>query len=126
MFWTAGGFSVPAVTNEQIWPVLDRKVQMLRGAWRGSRVDRPGNPYAAHTLSLDVLSGLDATTGETSGPALRPERTLTLALPKTGLKGVPGEFFLAEVDIPPVVYEWLGLALEPFFGDRYWMRLVTT
>ena len=43
------------------------------------------NQHAARLLSLDVPSGLDATTGETPGPVVHPDRTLTLALPKTGL-----------------------------------------
>lgn len=47
---------------------------------------------------------------------VRPERTLTLALPKIGLRSVPGELFLADIGIPPEVYRELGLSFEPFFG----------
>jgi NAD(P)H-hydrate repair Nnr-like enzyme with NAD(P)H-hydrate epimerase domain len=35
-------------------------------------------------VSLDVPSGIDATTGETPGVAVLARATLTLALPKTG------------------------------------------
>jgi NAD(P)H-hydrate epimerase len=74
-------------------------------------------------VSLDVPSGLNATTGETPGQVVRPERTLTLALPKTGLHSVPGDLYLADIGIPPEVYEQLGLgALSPF-GKDYWIRL---
>jgi NAD(P)H-hydrate epimerase len=79
---------------------------------------------AARVLSLDVPSGLNATTGETPGLAIRPDRTLTLALPKTGLQGVPGDLYLADIGIPPEVYHRLGIWFEPFFEGRYWTRLV--
>ena len=74
-------------------------------------------------LSLDVPSGLDATTGEALGPVVRPERTLTLALPKTGLQRVPGELYVADIGIPPEVFHHLGLSLGPIFKERYWVRL---
>jgi NAD(P)H-hydrate epimerase len=97
----------------------------LRGAPRGKVADliRLCNQYAARVLSLDVPSGLNATTGEAPGVVVRPERTLTLALPKTGLQAVPGDLYLADIGIPPEVYLPLGLSFEPFFGDRYWTRL---
>ena len=75
-------------------------------------------------LSLDVPSGLDATTGEAPGPVVCPERTLTLALPKTGLWGLPGELYLADIGIPPEVYQRLGLSFELPFEKGYWIRLV--
>ncbi len=81
------------------------------------------NRSRALTLALDVPSGLDATTGATPGAAIVPDRTLTLALPKTGLIGVSGELYLADIGIPPNVYKGIGFTLEPFFGDRYWIQL---
>ncbi len=81
------------------------------------------NLHAARVLSLDVPSGLDATTGEAPGPVVHPERTLTLALPKTGLQRVPGDLYLADIGIPPEVYHRLGLSFELPFGERYWIRL---
>ena len=81
------------------------------------------NQHAARVLSLDVPSGLDATTGEAPGPVVHPERTLTLALPKTGLQRVPGDLYLADIGIPPEVYHRLGLSFELPFGERYWIRL---
>jgi NAD(P)H-hydrate epimerase len=97
----------------------------LRGAPRGQAAEliELCNQHAAQVLSLDVPSGLDATTGEALGPVLRPDRTLTLALPKTGLWDLPGELFLADIGIPPEVYGFLGLSFEPFFGARYWVSL---
>jgi NAD(P)H-hydrate epimerase len=73
---------------------------------------------------LDVPSGLDATSGEAPGAVIRPERTLTLALPKTGLLHAPGDLYLADIGIPPEVYRPLGVSFAPFFGDRFWLRIV--
>ncbi len=41
---------------------------------------------APAVLSLDVPSGLDAASGEVHEPAVRATATLTLALPKVGLR----------------------------------------
>jgi NAD(P)H-hydrate epimerase len=81
------------------------------------------NEHARSVLSLDVPSGLDATTGENPGQVVRPDRTLTLALPKTGLQSVPGELFMADIGIPPQVYHRLGISSEPLFTESYWIRL---
>jgi len=97
----------------------------LRGAPRGRAAELIGlcNEHAAHIISLDVPSGLDATSGQAPGQVVRPDRTLTLALPKTGLRSVPGELYLADIGIPPEVYQQLGLTVKPPFGGRYWVRL---
>jgi NAD(P)H-hydrate epimerase len=97
----------------------------LRGPPRGRVADliELCNEHARRVLSLDVPSGLNATTGETPGSVVRPERTLTLALPKTGLENVSGELYLADIGIPPEVYHPLGLALEWAFPRRYWVHL---
>lgn len=97
----------------------------LRGAPRGRAAEliQACNRHAARILSLDVPSGLDATTGDRPGRLVEPERTLTLALPKTGLGNVAGEIYLADIGIPPQVYHHLGLTFEPLFRDRYWIRL---
>jgi NAD(P)H-hydrate epimerase len=97
----------------------------LRGAPRGRAAELIDmcSQHAARVLSLDVPSGLDATTGDAPGVVVRPERTLTLALPKIGLQRVPGELYLADIGIPPEVYQRLGLFFEPPFRNRYWVRL---
>jgi NAD(P)H-hydrate epimerase len=83
------------------------------------------NKLAKRVLALDVPSGMDATTGETPGAVVRAERTLTLALPKTGLEHIKGALYLADIGIPPQVYERLGLAVRLPFDSHYWMRLHT-
>lgn len=97
----------------------------LHGAPRGRAAEliELCNRYARPVLSLDVPSGLNATTGEAPGMVVEPERTLTLALPKTGLKAIPGELYVADIGIPPEVYHPLGLRVESFFGEHFWIRL---
>jgi NAD(P)H-hydrate epimerase len=97
----------------------------LRGVPQGRTAELISlcNQHAARVLSLDVPSGLDATTGEAPGAVVHPERTLTLALPKTGLQRVPGALYLADIGLPPEVYRPLGLSFEPPFRKRYWVRL---
>jgi len=97
----------------------------LAGAPRGRTAEliELCNASASRVLALDVPSGLDATTGETPGLVVRPDRTLTLALPKTGLARVPGDLYLADIGIPPEVYARLGIALASIFGSAYWLRL---
>lgn len=97
----------------------------LRGAPVGTTaglIDRC-NEYATRVLALDVPSGLDATTGATPGSVVRAERTLTLALPKTGLVKTPGELYVADIGIPPEVYRRIGLSFETPFRHRSWTRL---
>ena len=61
------------------------------------------NRLAQRVLSLDVPSSLDATTGQTPGVLVDSERTLTLALPKTGLAGIGSELYLGDIGIPAQV-----------------------
>ena len=78
---------------------------------------------AQRVIARDIPSGVDATTGEAPGEAVRAERTMTLALPKTGLERAEGDVVLADIGIPPGVYGSLGLSFEPLFGLSYWIPL---
>jgi NAD(P)H-hydrate epimerase len=95
----------------------------LRGVPTGMTADliSLANEYATRILSLDLPSGINATTGVPPGVAIQPERTLTLALPKTGLRHVEGELYLADIGIPPEVYHALDIHFAPLFGDQYWI-----
>jgi len=97
----------------------------LKGAPRGitKNLIEMANEFSDRTLSLDIPSGFHSTSGETPGVSIKAHRTLTLALPKTGLRKVSGELYVADIGIPPEVYAPLGLALEPFFGAAYWVRI---
>jgi NAD(P)H-hydrate epimerase len=103
----------------------------LRGDPSGPAAEliRCANEQPAPILSLDVPSGLDATTGELRDPAVRADATLTLALPKTGLHnaelGSVGDLFLGDIGIPPELYAEpsLGIAVGPLFARQEILRL---
>jgi NAD(P)H-hydrate epimerase len=78
------------------------------------------------TLSLDVPSGVDATTGDRPGVAVEADRTLTLALPKTGLRDRPGDLLLGDLGIPAVVYEEARMPYSHPFGGGFVVGLVTS
>jgi NAD(P)H-hydrate epimerase len=96
----------------------------LRGAPHGRTAEliELCNTSARRVLSLDVPSGLDATSGMAPGLVVKPERTLTLALPKAGLAAIQGELYVADIGIPPEVYGRMGIHVTPFFDERYWLR----
>ena len=66
-------------------------------------------------VALDTPSGLDVTTGRAFEPCVEAAATVTLALPKVGLmdEARVGELYLADISIPPTLYERYGAAL-PF------------
>jgi len=57
------------------------------------RMNGSGVPVAA----VDVPSGVDASTGEVAGAAVRAELTVTMHAPKVGLVVAPGRFHAGEV-----------------------------
>jgi NAD(P)H-hydrate epimerase len=81
------------------------------------------NDLSGPTVSLDVPSGIDATTGDRPGTAVSPDRTVTLALPKTGLRDGDGDLYVADIGIPQTVYERLDIEYDRPFGDADWVRL---
>ncbi len=102
----------------------------LRGAPRGAAADliRWANADGAPILALDVPSGMDATSGRPLDPTIRATATLTLALPKTGLRATAsasfvGELYLADIGVPPALYAKVGLAVRPSFAEAEIVRL---
>jgi NAD(P)H-hydrate epimerase len=104
----------------------------LRGAPRGTagNMIRWANRQAAPVLALDVPSGVDATTGTDFDPAIKAAATMTLALPKAGLRasGVGervGELYLADIGVPPALYAEpsLGLHVGDIFAESDIVRL---
>lgn len=92
----------------------DEAKEML--SWAGDQKER----FGAHIVSLDVPSGLDATSGDTPGAHIDADVTVTLALPKAGLHpnqhangSVLGRTKLADLGIPSTVYTRFGSAF-PF------------
>jgi len=103
----------------------------IKGAPRGSAADmiKWANDQDAPILSLDVPSGLDAGTGEVHKVAIEADATMTLALPKTGLKSPAGinigELYLADIGVPPELYQQPSLELQvgPIFNKAQIIRL---
>jgi NAD(P)H-hydrate epimerase len=91
----------------------------LKGTPRGAAGDliRWANAQDVPILSLDAPSGVDTTTGTVFDPAIKAMATMTLALPKEGLRatGVDeqvGELFLADISVPPDLYAEPALAVQ--------------
>lgn len=100
----------------------------LRGDPRSRAADLIwwANEQATPVCSLDVPSGLDATTGESRDPCIRATATLTLALPKAGLASasdVVGDLYLADISIPTELYSGLGIEVHPIFASGPILRV---
>ncbi len=104
----------------------------LKGAPHGTVADliRWANAQLAPILALDVPSGVDTTTGTAFDPAIQATVTMTLALPKAGLRasGIEarvGELYLADISVPPSLYAEpaLGLEVGPLFAESEILRL---
>ena len=104
----------------------------LNGAPKGvaGGLIRRANEREVPRLSLDVPSGLDAASGTIRDPALRATATMTLALPKKGLRApgaaaYVGELYLADIGVPPSLYTGasLGFRVGPIFAASDLLRL---
>lgn len=83
---------------------------------------------ARPTLAVDVPTGVNATTGEVSVPAIRATTTLMLDLPKRGVlepgaRLNTGELFIADLGIPVSVPERLGISVGSLFHEGPIVRL---
>jgi len=104
----------------------------LQGAPRGAAAELIfwANGRSAPILSLDLPSGLDPGTGEVHPPVIEANATMTLALPKIGLKtpdsAVVGELYLADIGVPPELYKQPSLQLQvgPIFHNGQIIRLI--
>lgn len=95
----------------------------LRGAPQGrvaDLVERVAD-RADRVVSLDVPTGVDATSGERPGLAVEPDNTVTLALPKTGLASVDGELRLADIGLTARVFELAGIEYRTPFAGSAWL-----
>lgn len=86
------------------------------------------NAHPAPSLAIDLPSGLDGRTGTPYDPCIHADSTLTLALPKTGLyaasaRPVIGELTLADIGVPPSIYQQIGVELGPIFHESAFVRL---
>ncbi len=72
------------------------------------------NGLSARTLALDLPSGLEVDLGVARTPCIHADSTLTLGLPKIGLRTatVAGDLFLADISVPGFLYERVGVRLR--------------
>ena len=68
------------------------------------------NSSDAPVISVDIPSGLHADTGQFTGPCIKAERTVTMALPKIGHfffpgKEMSGKVSVVDIGVPPHVVE---------------------
>jgi NAD(P)H-hydrate epimerase len=96
----------------------------LQGAPRdeAGTLIRWANTQSSPVLSLDAPSGVDTTTGTIFNPAIQATATMTLALPKEGLRAsgveaLVGELYLADISVPPALYRrFLDIDVGPIFA----------
>jgi NAD(P)H-hydrate epimerase len=69
-----------------------------------ARIERI-NAVGAPVVSVDVPSGVDASTGEVAGAAVQATLTVTFAGPKVGLHVAPGAFHAGEVVVTDIGLE---------------------
>ena len=88
------------------------------------------NHQNAPILALDAPSGIDTTSGTVFEPAIKAVATMTLALPKEGLRQPNveeqvGELYLADISVPPELYgnEQLKLIVGNIFSGNDIIRL---
>lgn len=121
--------SAPRITAERPDLIVDALIGYgLEAAPRGTATNliRWANGTGVPILALDVPSGVDSTTGETPGDAIKPQQTMTLALPKTGLfRAATGDLFLADIGIPEGTYRRVAATYAPPFEDRFWVSLTS-
>jgi hydroxyethylthiazole kinase-like uncharacterized protein yjeF len=101
-----------------------------RDAPRGRAAELIRWSAGRRVLALDVPSGLELATGTLLTPHVSAEATMTLAAPKTALKGsdsaqAVGRLLLADISVPSLVYEQLGLAYETPFTRQPIVELRT-
>ena len=68
-------------------------------------------------ISVDIPSGMDATTGEVPGGksegAVRADHTVTFAFPKWGLYLPPGDEYVGELHLADIGMDWSLLSISP-------------
>ncbi len=77
-------------------------------------------------LALDVPSRLELATGCLHEPQVEAVATLVLALPKEGLRAARaavGELFLADISVPKIIYDRLGLSFPTPFSAGPMVRI---
>lgn len=118
-------------TNHKIDLIIDALIGYgLKGAPRGktSQWIRSANQSGLPIISLDIPSGFNADTGEALGECIRANATLTLALPKIGMKlksarQFTGEIYIADISVPVNLYKRLNIENEGLFSESRILKI---
>ncbi|HEY2592807.1 MAG TPA: NAD(P)H-hydrate epimerase [Chloroflexota bacterium] len=92
---------------------------------------RAANDSRTPVIVLDIPSGLDGDSGQPNDPTIRAARTVTLALPQRGLvqpaaREWVGDLYVADMSVPALVYDRLGLPVGPIFAAADLVRVNDT
>ena len=68
------------------------------------------NASGKHVIAIDVPSGLDSDTGASYAPSVHANLTVTLGLPKPGLRR---DFVVVDIGIPLEAYAAIGVEVRP-------------
>ena len=99
----------------------------LKGPPRGDAASLIDAASGRRVLSLDVPSGLELSSGVLHVPHIRAEATMTLAAPKTGLRGAAvGDLYLADISVPAAAFERIGRTYATPFGRSPLVRVADT
>ena len=129
IFEKAGGQIIPIEKVNEVNPdiIIDAIIgYSLMAEPRGIVLDMIHliNINNAPTISLDIPTGVLATSGENPGEFVKSNKTLTLALPKTGLYPKKcGEIILADIGIPATVFQKAGIIYSSPFSDSYFVPI---
>jgi NAD(P)H-hydrate epimerase len=95
------------------------------GAPRGGAARLIEAVAGCRVLALDVPSGLELGSGRLHDPHIHAEATMTLAAPKTALRGstAVGDLYLADISVPGVAFEQIGRAHSTPFVEAPLVRL---
>jgi NAD(P)H-hydrate epimerase len=120
--------SIEELQNEKPDLIIDAIIgYSLKGEPEGKELEliKWANEQLTKKISLDVPSGVNATTGETFKHFIKPDLTLTLALPKTGfLPELTGELYLGDIGITKATIERVIPGIDSIiFRDDYLVRM---
>ena len=90
---------------------------------------RAANASRLPILAVDLPSGLHPDTGQPLGVTIRAALTVTFALPKRGLITTPslalvGDLLLADIGLPPQVFDRLTLETRGLFESGDLVRII--
>jgi len=117
-------------------PLAVKGADIVVDAMFGAGLARPLDGVAAETvdainasdawiIAVDVPSGLDGTTGQAQGPAVRADETITFFRPKVGHmlypgRGLCGDLTVIDIDIPESVLD--KILPKTFVNDpEHWL-----